>query len=100
MLQITFRHMDSADSLRTLAEEKFAKLRAHHASPVRCHLVIDRPSTAHSSNYRQFMAHADLSLGREDMRFDAQAAHEEAACAVREVFARIERQVAAHEARR
>ena len=99
MLQITFRHMDSTDSLRDVAEEKFDRLRAHYEGPVRCHVVIDGPTGA-SRKGAEFTVHADLTLGREDTRIDAATHHAQAACAVREVFARIERQLASRRERR
>jgi len=99
MLQITYRHMTSTDSLREVAEEKFARLTSHFAGPVRCHLVIDC-RTGHARKGEQFTAHADLTIGREDTRIDATVSHAQAACAVREVFARLERQLTARQERR
>lgn len=99
MLQITYRHMTSTDSLRSVAEEKFARLSAHFAGPVRCHLVVDC-RTGHAKKGEQFKVHADLTIGREDTRIDATVSHDQAACAVREVFARLDRQLASRKERR
>lgn len=99
MLQITYRHMASTDSLREVAEEKFARISTHFAGPVRCHLVIDC-RTGHARKGEQFTVHADLTIGREDTRIDANVSHAQAACAVREVFVRLERQLASRKERR
>jgi len=99
MLQITFRHMTSSDALRTLAQEKFERLSTHYVGPVRCHLVIDC-RTGHARKGAQFTVHADLTIGREDTRIDATAAHTQAPSAVREVFALLDRQLASRQQRR
>ena len=92
MLQITFRHMDTSASLRAVAEEKFARIATHLSAPPRCRLVIDTAAN-HSRKGAGFSAHVELSVGREELHLDAQATREQAACAVREAFDCVERQL-------
>lgn len=97
MLQITFRHMPSTDTVRAVAEEKLEKLQEHHPT-MRCHLVIDcKPGRARKGE--EFTAHAALTVGSGHLHLDAQANAEHATCAVREVFDHLERQLKEHDAR-
>lgn len=99
MLQITFRHTESSESLRALAEEKLEKLSPHFTTAPRCQLVIDT-APGHSRKGGAFSAHVELSLGEEHLHIGGQAEREHAACAVREAFAHVERQLHARGQRR
>jgi len=92
MLQITFRHMTSSESLCAVAQEKFEKLGRHFNESVHCHLVIDC-CPGHVYKGDQFTAHVELTLGAADLRVDASAKHEQAATAVRRAFDHVERQL-------
>jgi len=98
MLQITYRHMTSSDSVHDLASEKFAKISEYFDESTRCHLVVDCCS-GHARKEEQFVAHVELVVGAADLRIDATAAHELAATAVRKAFEHIERQVASRHGR-
>lgn len=99
MLHITFRHLDSSDTIRALAEELLAKLSRSHGDPLRCHLVLEDNIGAHAHREQRFAAHVELSLPHEGMLFDARAAHEDALSAVRAAFERAERQLTRREER-
>lgn len=92
MLQITFRHMDSSSALRTVAEEKFERLRSHFTSAPRCHVVVE-DAPGHARKGGAFSVHVELSVGGEDLHLAAKAVHPQAASAVREAFECLERQI-------
>jgi len=93
MLQVTFRHMDSSEALREIAQEQVERLhvRAHGAE--RCHLVLDLVSNDPERRRHLFSAHVDISFGFPDSLLHASSVEEDAASAVREAFASIERQL-------
>lgn len=98
MLQITFRHMTSSETLRTVAEERFEKIQGHLRVTARCHLVVDN-CAAHACKGDHFVAHAELTVHELDLRIEANATHEQAATAVRRVFEHMERQLASRNGR-
>jgi ribosome-associated translation inhibitor RaiA len=100
MLDITFRHLEGSESVRSLAEELLARLAKNHTAAMRCHLVIEQTSRAHVHSDAHFAAHLELSFGQAAMKFQAQSTHEDALTAVREVFAKVDTQVARHVGRR
>jgi ribosome-associated translation inhibitor RaiA len=99
MLQVTFRHMDASDALRTVAQELLDKLHARSHGAERCHLVIDLVSAEHDRKPAQFTAHIDVSFGFPDSLLHASSMHEEASVAVRDAFASVERQLTTHHRR-
>ena len=98
MLQITYRHMTSSDTLRLVAEEKFEKIQAHLRGTARCHLVVDSRA-GHARRGDQFIAHAELTVHELDLHIEANATHDHAATAVRKVFDHVERQLASRTGR-
>lgn len=98
MLQITYRHMTSSESLRIVAEEKFERVQAHFQEPVRCHLVVDC-CTGHARKGDKFEAHVTLALVTGDLHVEATGSHEQAATAVRRAFEHVERQLASRNGR-
>jgi len=100
MLQITFRHMDSSESLRAGAEERLARLQQHHEGAIRCRVVIDCAGTSESRAPDQFTVHVDLSIGAEHAQAHATSSHEDAGSALREAFSHAERQLEVHHKRR
>lgn len=98
MLQITYRHMTVSETLRAVAEEKYAKIQSHFQEPARCHLVVEC-CAGHARRNDQFHAHAALTVNQLDLHLDATAAHEDAATAVRKVFEHMERQIASRNGR-
>lgn len=99
MLQITFRHMHSSDVLRELAEELLERMHARAHGAERCHLVLDLLTQDAERAPHLFTAHVDVSFGFPDSLLHASSEHEDAATAVREVFATIERQLTSHQHR-
>ena len=92
MLQITFRHMLSAESVRTIVEQKLDKLRAYVHGPAHCHVVVEhRPCC--TRRYEQYRARAELKTGGQP-RLDVSATHEHAGAAVRAAFELLERRLA------
>lgn len=100
MLQVTFRHMDASDALRTVAQEQLDKLHVRAHGTERCHLVVDLVSAQHDRKPAQFTVHVDVSFGFPDSLLHATSLHEDAAVAVREAFASVERQLTPHHRRR
>ena len=99
MLQVTFRHMDASDALRTVAQESLDKLHTRSHGAERCHLVVDLVSAEHDRKPAQFTAHVDVSFGSRGSLRHASSLHADAAAAVRDAFASVERQLAPHHRR-
>ena len=93
MLQVTFRHMSASTALRAEADELLAKLHARSHGAERCHLVIDCTAAQHDHKPALFSAHVDISFGFPDSLFHATSVEADAAEAVRDAFASIERQL-------
>lgn len=100
MLQLTFRHMDSSESLRATAEEQLQRLQHHHEGAIRCRVVLDCEGTTESRAPSEFTAHVDLSIDDEHAQAHATRSHEDAVCAMRDAFASAARQLVAHGRRR
>ena len=96
MLQVTFRHMTASDALRTVAQELLEKLHARTNGTERCHLVIDCVTADQERKPGQFTAHIDISFGTAGSLLHATSAQDDAAVAVREAFASIDRQLVEH----
>lgn len=92
-LQITFRHMPASDSLRELASEKLAKLKAHYPDVLDCHVVIDRPLMAHHRKGHPCVTHVEATLGRQHVRLTAEASHDDAYAGLRQAFDNLRRQI-------
>ena len=99
MLQVTFRHMSASTSIRELATELLEKLQTRAHGAERCHLVIDRVSAQHDHKPALISAHLDVSFGFADSLFHASSEQPDAAEAVRDAFASIERQLTDHQKR-
>jgi ribosome-associated translation inhibitor RaiA len=99
MLHITFRHLESSPAVRALAEELLARVQKDHGEAARCHLVLEDQAGGHAHHPERFAAHLDFSVARHDMACSAQSAHADAHVAIREVFARVERQLSRREDR-
>jgi ribosome-associated translation inhibitor RaiA len=93
MLQVTFRHMSASSALRVVATELLQKLQTRAHGAERCHLVIDQVTAQHDHKPALISAHLDVSFGFPDSLFHATSVHADAAEAVREAFASIERQL-------
>jgi ribosome-associated translation inhibitor RaiA len=85
--------MSASAALRELASDLLERLhtRAHGAE--RCHLVIDCVTALHDHKPAQISAHVDISFGAPDSLFHATSVLADAAEAVRDAFASIERQL-------
>lgn len=93
MLQITFRNMLSTPTVWDLAQHKFSNLANQLRGDPFCSLVLE-----HQPEYvrrdEQFCAHIDLRLGsQQELHATVEAEH--ATTAIREVFAILQRQLAA-----
>lgn len=92
-LQVTFRHMESSEPLRQLAEEKLAKLRSHFPDAMDCHVVIDSPAQGHHRKGNEFVTHVEVTVGRQHTRISAEASHEDAYAGMRQAFENLTRQI-------
>ena len=97
-LQITFRHMESSDALRELANEKLRKLQSHHPDAINCHVVVDAAGSHRKGN--ECITHVELTVGGQHTRIAAEATHEDAYTGMRHAFENLKRQIESHSAKR
>lgn len=84
MITVTFRHMEPAESLRTYAEEKVAKLKKYLDSPLEAHIVLE---------VEKFRHLADVTLNLDGTRIKAVEETEDMYSAIDQVMDKIEVQV-------
>jgi ribosomal subunit interface protein len=98
MFDITFRHLESSDTIRSLAAEQLARIQKNHGEALRCHLVLADQRGPHAHHDQHFAAHVTISVG--DLSCQADSAHEDATVAVREAFEKLDRQLTRDQDRR
>jgi ribosomal subunit interface protein len=92
-LQVTFRHMTTSPQIRELCEQKLQKLRQQYPDATSCHVILDCPGATHHRKGIEFHAQLELTVGRTHTRIAAEALHEDAYAAVRQVFDNARRQI-------
>lgn len=84
MITVTFRRMDTAESLRAYAEEKLSKLKKYLDSPLEAHVVLE---------VEKFRHIADVTLNVDGHRIKAVEETEDMYSAIDRVMDKIEIQV-------
>lgn len=98
-IQVTFRGIDSSDSLSELIERESGKLDAIFDRIVRCHVIVEK--LEHLHNGAPFRVSIDLTVPGAEIAIDTErhrsaendALHRDPALAIRDAFRRARRRL-------
>jgi ribosomal subunit interface protein len=95
-LQITFRHVASAEAVERKIRERAAKLETYYDRIIGCHVIVEAPHR-HQHQGKLFHVRIDLALPGTTLVVNREPhehhAHEDVLVAIRDAFDAVQRQL-------
>lgn len=98
-MQITYRDMEASDSLDSEIRKRASELEKFFDHIIRCRVIVEAPS-AHHRNGQSYQVRIELSVPGQEIIAGEHDSNEDAYVAVRDAFARAERELKKYAERR